>query len=116
MSDADRAIIDALWTKVTEDFAASKPHQAFLEHCRQSDQLPEAARRYRQHKEQLDDDDEVGRAEADKRLSAIALLAMAQLDANRSTPQKSKLTQVLTLIMATITLAAMVALVKALLL
>jgi hypothetical protein len=116
VSDADRAIVDALWAKVTEDFLAPGPHQAFLEHCRREGQLAEAARRYREHQDQLADGDEAGKAEANERLRAIALLAVAQLDERRSAPRKNPWRPALALIMAFITLAAMVGLVKALLL
>jgi hypothetical protein len=116
VSDADHAIVDALWAKVTEDFRAPGPHQAFLEHCRRSDLLAEAARRYREHRDQLEVGDEAGKAEANERLRAIALLAVAQLAERRSAPRKNRWRPALTLIMALITLAAMVGLVKALLL
>jgi hypothetical protein len=115
MAESD-PILDALWAKVLEDFAAPRAHQAFIDHCRQSERLPEAAKRYRDHKERLAEDDEAARAEADRRLGAIAMLAMAQLDANRSPPGRSRLLQALTLVMAILTLAAMVGLIRALLL
>ncbi len=115
MSDPDRAIIDALWGKVVQDFSSAKPHQAFLEQCQRSDQLVEAARRYREHKDSLPKDDEQSRSEADKHLDAIAIRAIARLDESRSSPEPSRLMRVLSVLIAMLTLIAVTILMRALL-
>lgn len=84
--DADRAITEALWERVAADWTAEGPHRAFLEHCTRADLLPEAARRYREAKE-ANEADEALRALFDRRLAAIATLAIASLDARRTPPR-----------------------------
>ena len=90
-SSADDAIADALWNKLLEDFEEDAPHNAFLEHCRQRGMLPHAAARYRAHKESLDAErDAAACLRCDKRLTAITLVAMAQMDARKTagTPKR----------------------------
>ena len=77
-------ILEALWSKVLEDFSSDKAHQAFLTHCKEADMLPEAAKRYREHKNTLNEDQEDERESVAKRLNAVALLAMSQLDDRRT--------------------------------
>ena len=84
--DPDRAIADALWEKIAEDLEAEAPHRAYLEHCARAELLAEAARRYREAKEGLAEDEAELRALFDERLRAIATLAMVQLDAHRTAP------------------------------
>lgn len=78
MSDS---ALEALWKNVLDNWDDDKAHGAFLEHCQRSDQLVEAAVRYRGMK----GDRERGPV-AEKRLQGVAMLAMAQLEASRSTP------------------------------
>ncbi len=105
---ATRAVTDALWDNVLADFEADKAHQAFLTHCRDAGVLPEAARRYREHKNTLNENQEAERENVDNRLSAVALLAMSQLDAQRSEPSKrGKL--VLTVVAAVLALSTLLA-------
>jgi hypothetical protein len=78
VSGAD-PVLEALWKKVTDDFGDEQAHRAFLEYCRTSEQLVEAAVRYRGMA------GDHSRAElAEKKLKAVALLAMTQLEGSRS--------------------------------
>ncbi len=79
-------VTEALWGKVLEDFAADKSHEAFLLHCQQCDLLSEAARRYSAYKSTLNEDQTDERDAIDRRLGAVALLAMSQLDDLRTPP------------------------------
>lgn len=112
---ADRAILEALWAKVVDDVGASKAHDAFIKHCQQSDQLPEAARRYREHRDALDGEAEETKELINKRLAAIATLAMAQIDAQRSDPSKSRALRILQVVIAILTFAAIVGVARMLL-
>ena len=116
MSDpAAKAIADALWEKALEDFAVEAPHQAFIKHCQAANMLDDAAKRYREHKESLRQDDPA-REQCDKRLSAIAILAVAAIEAMKSTPTDGKRgLKILTLFVAIMTIAAVVGLIRALL-
>ncbi len=90
MSDpVQDAVEAALWQRVVDDFDDSATHSAFLEHSQRSDTLVAAATRYRRYKERLDPETDAERlAAVDKRLGAIASLAMAQLNVERSeTPE-----------------------------
>ncbi len=79
------AVATALWQRVLDDFEDDATHAAFLEHSQRSGTLVAAATRYRNHRKQLDpDDDAVRVADIDKRLATIATLAIARLDAERS--------------------------------
>jgi hypothetical protein len=69
---------DALWKNALDRWDDDKAHAAFLEHCQRTDQLPEAAARYRG----MAGDRERGPS-AGKRLEAVALLAMAKLETMR---------------------------------
>jgi hypothetical protein len=110
VSDASQnAVAEALWSKVLEDFSSDKTHEAFLEHCRNANLLPEAARRYREHKNTLNEAQKEEREAVDKRLSAVAILAMSQLDAKRS-PPATRGKKVLTLIAAVIALGSVLGL------
>jgi hypothetical protein len=81
MSDA---ALEALWKNVVDHWNDDKAHAAFLEHCQSSDQLVEAAVRYRGMKGDRDRG-----PEAEKRLQGVALLAMAKLEAARSASRPS---------------------------
>lgn len=76
MSDA---MLEALWKNVVDHWDDDKAHAAFLEHCQSSDQLAEAAVRYRGMKGDRDRG-----PDADKRLQGVATIAMAKLEAARS--------------------------------
>src|SRR5262245_42276535 len=75
-------VLEALWKKVVEDFSDDAAHAAFIEHCRVTQQLLEAAVRYRGMA-----GDHARGPVAQKRLQAIAILAVAGLEAERSAPR-----------------------------
>jgi hypothetical protein len=70
---------DALWKHVIDNWDDDKAHGAFLEHCQEHGHLAEAAARYRG----MTGDRERGPS-AEKRLQAVALLAVAKLESMRS--------------------------------
>src|SRR4051794_4111641 len=73
------AAFEALWKSVLDRWDDERTHGAFLEYCQASDQLAEAAARYRGMKGDRDRS-----AVAEKRLSGIAIVAIAKLHATRS--------------------------------
>ena len=75
------AALEALWKQVVDNWDDDKPHAAFLEHCRQTNQLAEAAARYRG----MTGDRARGTA-AQKRLDGVAILALAALESTRTAP------------------------------
>jgi hypothetical protein len=75
---------EALWKNVLDRWDEERAHGAFLEHCRATDQLAEAAARYRGMK----GDRERG-AVAEKRLAGVAIVALAKLESTRSRPHRS---------------------------
>lgn len=79
------AAFEALWKHVLDHWDEERTHTAFLEHCQATDQLPEAAARYRGMKGDRDRS-----AVADKRLAGIAFIAFAQLEAARSPKPRSQ--------------------------
>ena len=76
--------LDTLWKHVLDHWEDDKAHGAFLDHCQRSDQLVEAAVRYRGMK-----GDRVRGPVAEKRLAAVALLALAKLETTRSSERRS---------------------------
>ena len=72
-------VLEALWKKVLDNWEEDAAHGAFLEHCQSTQQLVEAAVRYRGMK----GDRERGEV-AEKRLKGVAILAMASLETTRS--------------------------------
>jgi hypothetical protein len=70
---------ETLWKHVLDNWDDDKAHGVFLEHCQRTDQLLEAAVRYRG----MAGDHQRG-SSASKRLQAITLLAMSRLDAQRT--------------------------------
>jgi hypothetical protein len=70
---------EALWKAVLDRWTEDRTHGAFIEYCDASDQLAEAAARYRGMKGDRDRS-----ASADKRLVAISIIAIAKLEATRS--------------------------------
>src|SRR5687767_13209929 len=79
------AAFEALWKNVLDHWDDDKAHGAFLEHCRSSGQLAEAAARYRG----MTGDRERGAA-AQKRLQGVAVLAMAALESTRTARPETK--------------------------
>jgi hypothetical protein len=78
------AALETLWKHVLDHWEDEAAHRAFLEQCRVSDRLVEAAVRYRGMK-----GDHVRGPLAEKKLTAIAALALTRLEANRS-PARAK--------------------------
>jgi len=70
---------EALWKNVLDRWDDERAHGAFLELCQATDQLAEAAARYRGMKGDRDRS-----AVAEKRLAGIAIVALAKLEATRS--------------------------------
>jgi len=77
------AVLDALWKKVLDDWENEHVHGAFIDHCQTTGQLLEAAVRYRGMA-----GDHLRGAAADKRLKAIALVAMTNMESQRSEPPR----------------------------
>ncbi|MBN1612525.1 MAG: hypothetical protein JW940_38195 [Polyangiaceae bacterium] len=76
-------VLAALWKRVVERWEDEQAHAAFLEHCRATDQLVEAAVRYRGMTGDRD------RSEAaQKRLQGVTVLALAQLEASRTSARQ----------------------------
>lgn len=72
-------VLEALWKRVLDDWESDAAHGAFLQHCQSTEQLLEAAVRYRG----MSGDRDRGPS-AEKRLQAVAFLAMAELETARS--------------------------------
>lgn len=72
-------VLEALWKRVVDGWDDDAAHRTFLEHCAEEDRLPEAAARYRGMK----GDRDRGPA-AEKRLAAVAALAVAKLESTRT--------------------------------
>lgn len=71
-------VLDALWKQTLDAWDEDRAHGAFLEYCRATQRLAEAAARYRG----MTSDRE--RAEvAQQKLKAVVLLAMTQLESAR---------------------------------
>jgi len=94
--------LEALWKNVLDHWDDDKAHGAFLEHCQRSDQLVEAAVRYRGMK----GDRERGEV-AEKRLQGVAMLAMAKLEASRSTTREPETRRVAVFVALLFLLAAL---------
>jgi hypothetical protein len=95
------AAFQALWKNVLDNWHDERAHSAFLEHCRTSDRLAEAAARYRGMK----GDRERGPS-AEKRLAGVATIAFAKLESARSQPPPTR-PHLIGLLLATVfTLAA----------
>jgi hypothetical protein len=78
------AAFEALWKSVLDRWQDERAHGAFLEYCQATDQLAEAATRYRGMKGDCERS-----AVADKRLAGIAIVALAKLHATRSPTVRS---------------------------
>lgn len=75
----------ALWKNVLARWDDEQAHTAFLEHCRATDQLVEAAVRYRG----MTGDRDRGET-AKKRLQGVTVLALTQLEASRTPVRHSR--------------------------
>ena len=78
------AAFEALWKSVLDRWDEERAHGAFLEYCQATDQLAEAAARYRGMTGDRDRS-----AVAEKRLAGIAIVALAKLHATRSPMPRS---------------------------
>lgn len=78
MTQLDPAL-EALWKQTLDAWHEERAHTAFLEYCRSTQSLAEAAARYRG---MTSDRERAGVAQ--QKLAAVVLLAMSQLEASRS--------------------------------
>ena len=74
--------LDALWKNALDHWDNDAAHHAFLDYCHNREALDEAALRYRGMKG--DRDRGPG---AEKRLTAVLMLAMSKLEVSRSEPK-----------------------------
>ncbi|HKY35827.1 MAG TPA: hypothetical protein VJN18_07810 [Polyangiaceae bacterium] len=97
MKPADPSL-EALWKNVLDNWDNDAAHRAFLEYCQSSDALDAAAVRYRGMKGDRDRG-----PQAEKRLSAVLMLAMSQLEVSRAEPKaaSSALTKLLLILFFT---------------
>ncbi len=93
------AALETLWKHVTSHWEDEAAHRAFLEHCRVHDRLVEAAVRYRGMK-----GDHTRGALAEKKLAAIAALALARLEIERS-PTRGKRSNAFSYLLITLFIA-----------
>lgn len=77
--------LEALWRNALSRWEEDAAHQAFLEACRASGRLADAAARYRSVA-----GDHSRRETAEKKLTAITLLAFAELESTRRPLTKAK--------------------------
>jgi len=84
-SPAEGPAFAALWAHVLEHWEDDKAHLAFLEHCQAHDQLPPAAKRYRELAQSA-----AHQTQATRQLTAITLLALARMERTRSGPIVAK--------------------------
>jgi hypothetical protein len=77
--------LEALWKNALDRWEDDKAHSAFLSYCQESDQLAEAAARYKG----MTADRDRGES-AQKRLQGIAMLAIARLEATRTRSPQTK--------------------------
>lgn len=77
-------VLEAQWKAVLDDWESDAAHGSFLQYCEKSDQLLEAAVRYRG----MAGDRHRG-ASAEKKLAAISLLAIAKLESSKTPPRRS---------------------------
>jgi len=84
LNTASLAALDTLWKHTLDHWDDEAAHRAFLEYCREHDQLALAAARYRGMK-----GDHQRGAVAENKLTAITALALARLESARS-PDRRK--------------------------
>lgn len=82
MSGAADPTLEALWKKVVDHWDDEHAHTAFLEYCRRGERLVEAAVRYRGMV-----GDHARSTVAKRKLDAVAMLAMAELEVSRQKPR-----------------------------
>jgi hypothetical protein len=78
-------VLETLWKRVVDHWDDDAAHGAFLTHCQETDQLLEAAVRYRG----MAGDRDRGPA-AERRLGGVAMLAMAKLESSRTRPAEAR--------------------------
>lgn len=98
--------LDELWRAVLAAWDEDAAHQAFIERCRVTQQLGEAAARYRH--EAREGGDEARVPGAKKRLEAVALLAVFELDLTRGSATPSRAAAVVSRVAALVLLAVIV--------
>jgi hypothetical protein len=76
-------VLESLWKRVLEHWDDDGAHAAFLEYCRERERLVEAAVRYRGMA-----GDHARSAIAKKKLDAVLLVAMAELEVSRRTDRR----------------------------
>ena len=103
--------LDELWQQVLDAWSDDAAHAAFLDHARATKQLGAAAARYREELEPSGAcrDDATRVETAQKRLNAVAMLALADLEASRTPPDDGRF-QVVVRWAATLALLALLAL------
>jgi hypothetical protein len=74
--------LETLWKNVLDNWGNDAAHHAFLDHCQRSDSLDQAAVRYRGMKGDRDRG-----PSAEKRLTAVLMLALSKLEVSRSEPK-----------------------------
>jgi hypothetical protein len=83
--------LDELWQQVTATWGDDAAHAFFIEHCRATHQLGQAAARYREEARRgVAYREGAGRAEtAQKRLHGVMALAMLELEATRTAREEA---------------------------
>lgn len=76
--------VEALWKRTIDDWENEKVHGALLEYCDRTNQLVEAAVRYRGMSADRDRSER-----AEKQLKAISVLALARLEATRTSRKQA---------------------------
>jgi hypothetical protein len=76
--------LEALWKRVLDHWDDDAAHSSFLEYCQRSDRLVDAAVRYRGMT-----GDRVRAQVSEKKLRAVALLAMTRLEVARLTERRA---------------------------
>ena len=87
--------VEELWAAVLDRWTDEKAHGAFLEYCRRTENLAEAAKRYRIEAGLVSGSAyrDAGHAElAKKKLAAITVIALADLEAKRTDKSAAKTT------------------------
>jgi hypothetical protein len=98
------SVLEALWKRVLDDWDDERGHDAFVEYCRQTNRLLEAAVRYRG----MAGDHTRGPA-AQKRLQGLSTLALAELEIER-TPDRRGYTTLARILLILLFVAGSVAL------
>ncbi len=97
--------LESLWKHTLDHWDDEKAHAAFLQHCQTANQLAEAAVRYRGMT-----GDRTRAEVAEKKLKSVAVLAMAQLETQRSTGAPKGRLQLFTFLAFLLLLATMIGL------